>query len=234
MGARSAVRPASPAPILRRERERAFRSRLILEAAEEVFAARGFQGASIEEIAARAEVAIATLYNMFGSKEAIFAALVEYRQNECFEQVRTFARTGSTPRAQVERLVEAIFRYFDAHQAAFRIYVGATHGFPWHIRSSLGERSFAKYQELLELLASLVGVAVRQGAYAAADDDPTRLAAAAMGVLNGLLTRRHTGNARAGLDDEIARANALIARLLGMSAAAKSSRVRSRPGTRRR
>jgi len=233
MGARSAARPAPPAPMQRRERERAFRSRLVLEAAEEIFATRGFQGASIEDIATRAEVAIATLYKMFGSKEAIFAAIVEYRQNECFDEVRTCARTGSTPQGQIERLVEAIFRYFDRHQAAFRIYVGATHGFPWDIRSSLGERAFAKYQELLTLLASLVDAAVQQGTCTPADDEPTRQAAAAMGVLNGLLTRRHTGNARVDLDEEIAHANALIARLLGMSAA-KSSGARTRPGTERK
>ena len=235
MSPRSAARPATHKPVPRREREREFRSRLILEAAEEVFGAHGFQGASIEEIAARAEVAIATLYNVFGSKEDIFAALVEHRQDEFLAQVGTFARDGSTPQLQIERLVAAVFRYFDDHQAAFRIYLGATHGFPWHIRSSLGERSFAKYQEILNLLASLIHAAIQRGAGApGAHDDPARLAAAAMGVLNAILTRRHTGDARGNLDEEIAYANSLIARLLGISAAATPPGLQPRPGARRR
>jgi AcrR family transcriptional regulator len=233
MSSTSAVRHSADTPIPRRERERAFRNRLILEAAEEVFAARGFQGASIEEIAARADIAIATLYKLFGSKETIFAALVEHRQDEFLDQVGTIARAGSTPQLQIERLVEAVFRYFDHHQAAFRIYLGTTHGFHWHIRSSLGERSFAKYEEILKLFASLVQAAMQQGA-CAADRDPARLAAAAMGVLNGLLTRRYTREAGGKLEKEIAYANSLIARLLGISAAATTPRVQPRPGARRR
>jgi AcrR family transcriptional regulator len=231
MDSRSAVRPPPDTPISRRQRELTFRNRLILEAAEEIFAARGFQGASIEDIATHAEVAIATLYKMFGSKEDIFATLVEHRQDEFLAHVGTFARAGSTPQLQIERLVEAVFRYFDDHQAAFRIYIGATHGFPWHIRSSLGERSFAKYQEILSLLASLIDAAIQRSKRASrAHDDPARLAAAAMGVLNGLLTRRHTGEARGNLDEEITYANSLIARLLGISTAPG---LRPRPGARR-
>ncbi len=224
---------SSTAPLVsppsRRERERSFRNRLVLEAAEEVFAAHGFQRASVEEIARRSEIAIATLYKLFGSKEDIFAALVEHRQDEFLEEVGRFARTGSTPQAQIERLIEAVFHYFDRHQAAFRIYLGATHGFPWHIRSSLGDRSFAKYQEFVKRLATLIDAGIQHGAWPPTDDS-ARLAVAAMGVLNGLLTRRHTDKARGNLDEEITYANSLIARLLGISAAPG---LRPRPGGRR-
>jgi AcrR family transcriptional regulator len=223
----------SPAPASRRERERSFRSRLLLEAAEEVFGARGFQGATVEEIARRSEIAIATLYKLFGSKEEIFAALAEYRQDEFLEEVGRFARTGSTPQAQIERLIEAVFHYFDRHQAAFRIYLGATHGFLWHIRSTLGDRSFAKYQEFVKLLASLIDAGRKLPARRPTDDSE-RLAVAVLGVLHGLLTRRHTGNARGNLEEEIAYARFLIARLLGRSAAATSSALQRRPGARRK
>jgi AcrR family transcriptional regulator len=51
----------------------------ILDAAFEVFAERGLEGATTLEIARRARTSKRALYERFGSKERIFAALVERR-----------------------------------------------------------------------------------------------------------------------------------------------------------
>jgi AcrR family transcriptional regulator len=51
----------------------------ILDAAFRVFAERGLEGATTLEIARRARTSKRTLYERFGSKEGIFAALVENR-----------------------------------------------------------------------------------------------------------------------------------------------------------
>ena len=207
---------SAPAPTRnpgRRERERAFRNRLILEAAEQVFAARGFEGASVEEIAAQAEIAIATLYKLFGSKEAVFAALVEQRQDQFLLEVESFARESADARVQLDRVVEAIFRYFEEHHHTFRIYLGATQGFPWRIRSSFGERGLQKYQEFLTFLAALLQAGTDTGAWPGAD--PQHLAAAVMGCINGLLTRRHTEQVRLQLSEDIEFATSLVRRLVG-------------------
>lgn len=206
--------PAASSPQSRREREQAFRNHLILEAAEAVFAAHGFDGASVEEIAAKGEVAIATLYKLFGSKEAIFAALVERRQDEFLLEVETFTRAGATPPERLDRLIEGIFRYFEVHGSAFRIYLGATHGFPWRIRSSFGDRAFDKYREFLaflceQLQAGMDAKAWRRG-------DPQRLAVAAMGSINGLLTHRHIQQPRPELGEDINFAISLVRRIVGI------------------
>jgi AcrR family transcriptional regulator len=218
--ARDAARP-------RRERERAFRTQLILEAAEEVFAARGLHGASVEEIAARAEAAIATLYKLFGSKEEIFAALIAYRQDEFLAEVEAAAGTGATPAERLERLVDAIFRYFERHQATFRVYLSGTHGFLWSIRSSFGERTFAKYEQFLDFLATLLADGMRTGAWP--KDDAQRLAVAAMGAVNGLLTRRYTRDPRTDLAAEIREAQKLVARIAHVPPAGIAARRGRRP-----
>lgn len=51
-----------------RQRHRARRSEEILKAAHQLFARHGFEGASIEAIARRAEVAPGTIYNYFDTK----------------------------------------------------------------------------------------------------------------------------------------------------------------------
>ena len=56
----------------RKERERAMRRNEIVIAACDVFASRGFNDATLEEIAEKAEFGKGTLYNYFDSKELLF------------------------------------------------------------------------------------------------------------------------------------------------------------------
>jgi AcrR family transcriptional regulator len=213
--ARASSAAALPARLSRREREQAFRHRLILEAAEGVFATHGFERASVEAIASKAEIAIATLYKLFGSKEAIFAALIERRQDEFLLEVEAFVRAGGTPPERLARLVEGVFRYFEVHGSTFRVYLGATQGFPWRIRSSFGDRAFEKYQEFLAFVAAQLqaGMAARSWPRG----DARRLAVAVMGSINGLLTHRHTQPKRAALSDDVAFATALVRRVAGVN-----------------
>ena len=62
----------------RRERERQMRRREILEAAQAVFAEKGYSHATLDEVAQRAEYAKGTLYNYFeGGKEDILFAIFD-------------------------------------------------------------------------------------------------------------------------------------------------------------
>jgi len=67
-------------PPTKRDRTRA----QLIEAATKVFAARGFEAAAIQEIAAVAGVANGTFYNYFPTKEAILeAATIQYGVSYC-------------------------------------------------------------------------------------------------------------------------------------------------------
>jgi len=138
----------------RREREREFRRNLILDAVERAFTDLGFAGASVEEIASRAEVAPATLYNLFGSKEELFAAVVERRMAEFLASVRGAPASGS-PTDELARVVRAAFSYFDRHEASFHLYLATTHGVPWNIRVRLGERAHSLYQDFISYIESI-------------------------------------------------------------------------------
>ena len=64
------------ADTLRRRMRRGDRGRQLLAVAEEVIAERGFQSASMEEIADRAGVTKPVLYDHFGSKDGLLAAVI--------------------------------------------------------------------------------------------------------------------------------------------------------------
>ena len=60
----------------RRDRRIVARRTQILEAAEVVFAAKGYHGATTREIAQAADVSEGTLYNYFASKRDLFVGLM--------------------------------------------------------------------------------------------------------------------------------------------------------------
>ncbi len=68
------------APLSRRDRERLARREAMLDAALAVFAEKGYGGASVDEIAERAEFGKGTIYNYFpGGKDELYFALFEER-----------------------------------------------------------------------------------------------------------------------------------------------------------
>ncbi len=73
-----------------REKQKERRQRDILDAATRLIEAQGWENTSMEEVAKRAEVGVATVYNYFGSKidlvQAIFAGYVD-EQLEAGRQV---------------------------------------------------------------------------------------------------------------------------------------------------
>jgi AcrR family transcriptional regulator len=138
----------------RRRAEREFRLSWLLDAAEATFLERGFAGASVDDIAARAEVALGTLYKVFPSKEELFAQVMERRMGRFLAIVRA-ASTAGSPAQRLESLVHVTFRHFAEQNAAFRLYLAVTHGLPWLIRSQLGAAAAARYEELVAEVEAL-------------------------------------------------------------------------------
>lgn len=71
----------------------------ILDAAQSVFLERGFEGASVDEIAEAAHAGKPTIYARFPHKEALFVAVVERmvrRRTETMAAGRQSAESGST------------------------------------------------------------------------------------------------------------------------------------------
>jgi AcrR family transcriptional regulator len=101
---------------------RAQREQQILRVAEEVFAQRGFQATTMEDIAERVGVTKPLIYEYFGSKEGLLSA--------CITQARTQLRVATeaawhavgsdAPLEVVFRAgVRAFFEFIDEHGTAF-------------------------------------------------------------------------------------------------------------------
>jgi AcrR family transcriptional regulator len=94
----------------------------LIEVARRVFAERGFDGASIEEIAARAEVSKPVVYEHFGGKEGLYAVVVDREVQQLLGMMRA-ALTGGPPRMLLEQAAFALLDYIEEFSDGFRILV---------------------------------------------------------------------------------------------------------------
>ena len=77
MASQKSTSPAEPAARAPQRRRGQLRVAALLEAAAAIFAEKGFDAATMTEIAARAKAPIGSLYQFFPSKEALADALLE-------------------------------------------------------------------------------------------------------------------------------------------------------------
>ncbi len=87
-----------------------------------LFADKGFEAVSVEEIAAKAGVSKPVVYEHFGGKEGLYAVLVDREMNDLLASISD-ALTAGTARALLEQAGMALFDYIDDNPEGFRILV---------------------------------------------------------------------------------------------------------------
>ncbi len=92
----------------------------LIDVGRAVFARRGFEGASLEEIAEKAKVSRPVLYEHFGGKEGLYAVIID-REMEYLVRRISESIGGGTPRERVEAAAFAFFSYVKDHPDGFAI-----------------------------------------------------------------------------------------------------------------
>jgi AcrR family transcriptional regulator len=87
-----------------------------------LFAERGFDGTSIEEIAARAEVSKPVVYEHFGGKEGLYAVVVDREVRSLLGMMQQ-SLTAGHPRELLEQAALAFLDYIEESSDGFRILV---------------------------------------------------------------------------------------------------------------
>ena len=94
----------------------------LLDVGRALFAEKGFEATSLEEIASRARVSKPVVYEHFGGKEGLYAVVVDREMRTLLDSV-TSALTGDKPRALVEQAALALLTYIEEQTDGFRILV---------------------------------------------------------------------------------------------------------------
>ncbi|HAT6581840.1 TPA: TetR/AcrR family transcriptional regulator [Corynebacterium striatum] len=110
------------------------------------FAELGFDGASVEEIAARAGVSKPVVYEHFGGKEGLYAVIVD-REMLALEEVITHSLSDGTWRERIEKATVALLNYVEQETDGFLILVrdskpGDERSYSTLLNSSVGQVSY--------------------------------------------------------------------------------------------
>jgi AcrR family transcriptional regulator len=94
----------------------------LLDVSRELFAERGFEATSIEEIAHRAGVSKPIVYEHFGSKEGVYAVVKDREVQRLIDDI-THSLIGDHPRVLLEQAAGALLAYIETQTDGFRILV---------------------------------------------------------------------------------------------------------------
>lgn len=173
---------------------------LVFEAAEHVFARKGFEATTMQDLAAEAGISLKTLYAAFPGKQEIFLRIHEERVGAFVQRIADALGAAGSPLERLERGVRAYLDFLLAHPDYLRIHLrertawgllpegaaGAAGAQDWWragrgafaevLRQGMAQGIF--HEGDAELMASM-GIAVMQVQLARLADAPGRIDAAA-------------------------------------------------------
>ncbi|MDJ1506209.1 TetR/AcrR family transcriptional regulator [Xanthocytophaga agilis] len=79
---------------------------IILQAAEELFAEKGFDATSVKDLSQRANVNVAMISYYFGSKEKLLETLIENKSNDLYTSLQNLNSQNKDPFAKLESLID--------------------------------------------------------------------------------------------------------------------------------
>jgi len=95
----------------------------LVSVGRKLFAQKGFEGTSVEEIAARAEVSKPVVYEHFGGKEGLYAVVVDREISALLDSITGALALEAHPRILAERAALALLDYIESSSDGFRILV---------------------------------------------------------------------------------------------------------------
>jgi AcrR family transcriptional regulator len=144
--------------ISRKERERLTREKDILNAAEKIFSSRGIEEASMEEIAKEAQFTRKTIYQYFGNKDELLAAVTLRGYKMLSAYFLDQLATGTDSYEKLRILGRAYYQFYKNHNDAFRLinYSGV-------IKSKGTESQKKDLEKLDQVLFQIVSTLINDG-----------------------------------------------------------------------
>ena len=128
--------PSQPAAGRRRRLSAPERREIIERAATEVFAERGYGGASMDAIARRSGVTVPVVYDHFASKLELHRRLLDRHTDELLSLWREHLHRDAPAEERIPRSIEAWARYVEEHPFAWQMLFRDTSGDP-EVQASL-------------------------------------------------------------------------------------------------
>lgn len=167
----------------RRERESLLHRDIIMQAALELFAERGFHNVSMAEIAQRSEFALGTLYKFFRSKEELYVAILLDKVEKLHKSLTEIISQDKDVVGIIEDYITTKVNLFVENAKIVKLYFAETRG----IGAGLEKRLREKHNRFIRDFAGVLKRGIDAGRIR--DTDPLYLAYAIDGLLYAFLFR---------------------------------------------
>jgi AcrR family transcriptional regulator len=163
--------------------------RNIIDAARALFAEKGYSGAKVDEIVVRARTTKPMIYYYFGSKERLFAAVLEdvYAGMRKIEGSLQLAELPAL--AAMRKVIEVTFDYHAKNSEWVRLVSIANIHFAKHILAS--KTIASKNSAIIELMGSLLRRGIKEGVFRK-DVDPVHIHLLIISLCFYRVSNRHT------------------------------------------
>jgi len=169
----------------RKRREYLTRRSNILSAAEKVFAAKGFYGSSMDEIAKRAEFGTGSLYKYFRGKRDLYFSLIDEKVEEITRLARAELCKDKSSIDKLESMLHLQLAFIQRNRDFFKIYISERNRFEWTIKDDLGKGVHDKFIAYIRDLEEVMRDGIEGGRFKAMD--PQDMAHAFVGIVNSFV-----------------------------------------------
>jgi len=173
----------------RKDRERKQRREILLEAASRVFGRKPFDEATMQEVAAVAQIGMQGLYEQFPSKQALYEQVILARALAFQSRAREILAEELPPIEALRRLALAYAGQFRERPMHLPMFIRDRVHFDWGFDSRFAPRLHEIYEEERTHLRSLMIRAMEAGRIRAMD--PDFLAQLCMDILQSSLHYSH-------------------------------------------
>jgi AcrR family transcriptional regulator len=142
---------------------------LIVDAAEKLFAERGYEQTKIQDIAAESGLSLGTLYSVFGGKAAVYDAVQSDRLSEVFALAGEAMASGDSAADSLLKGNRSFIRWLTEHPDFLRIHL---EGSTWATNpGEVGDDLVDAWRRGIQLIASVCEEAIEQGDMYEGDPD---------------------------------------------------------------
>ena len=156
----------------------------ILQAAEKLFAKKGFYPTTIDEIAKEAKSAKGTIYLYFNNKEDLFFSVIETKLDLLLNKIQEAVEKPGSASQRIKTAISIHLKFLEENKNFFKVMESFPEGLKKKLERKLKGRVVEKQSRYIEILDRLIQEAIERKEIKALDSK--KLAIILMGIVHSL------------------------------------------------
>lgn len=160
----------------RKDKEKAIRRSSILDAAEEIFARRGFFSTTMEDVAKRSEFGMSTLYKFFESKHSLYFSIIDEKLSRLQELLGHVTESDLPWESAIHDFVARYLQFFQENRHFLKIYMTEKLALAHEAKEEFWRKTKVRVQDYVESAENALREWIEEGHIGTSDAQARALA----------------------------------------------------------